>query len=76
MAPLQTPKTQVRLSQHDLFHGHLFYAHEDCQLGILFHASEYPRHCATTFPVNLGFCQAESPIEYTTATMDRRNLLW
>ena len=71
----------VHLTRWDLFHGHLFHAagQEGLRgggLGILLHAKEYPARDAARFPLDLGFCQAGSPLAWKQAGMDWRNLLW
>ncbi|CAJ1349072.1 unnamed protein product [Effrenium voratum] len=65
---------QVQVSRHDLFHGHLFRGRQG-RMGMLLHACEYPMRSEDAFPVNLGFCQAESPIRYADEVMRHRNLL-
>lgn len=66
----------IHLNRFDLYHGHIFYAPACHQLGLLLHAREHPAACAERFPVNLGNCQAGSPLEWDDAAMDHRNLLW
>lgn len=65
---------QLDLSRYDLFHGHLFVTPNN-NLGMLMHAKEYP-YWSEDFPVNLGFCQTGSPVEFTDHSMDSRNILW
>ena len=73
---------QVSLSRFDLFHAHLFATHgggggsgSDRQLGLLFHAREYPMN-STAFPHNLGYCQAGSSLAFDARGMDTRNILY
>lgn len=47
-----------------------------CQVGVLFHASEYPAFDASSFPIMLGHCQANSSCKYNQRAMDLRNILW
>uniref|UniRef100_A0A0D9X2T8 Uncharacterized protein n=1 Tax=Leersia perrieri TaxID=77586 RepID=A0A0D9X2T8_9ORYZ len=68
----------VSLSRYDFFHGHLFLAYGTGRLGILldrFHAKEYPAFDKKLFPYNLGYCQAESNVEYDDS-INLRNILW
>lgn len=67
---------QVNLTRFDLFHAHVFYVQHERQLGLLFHAKEFPAFDNDRFPYNLGYCQWESPLEFTEAGMDWRNMLW
>eukprot|EP00899_Mesostigma_viride_P013378 jgi/Mesvir1/22040/Mv25763-RA.1 len=73
IAPCMVP-ARFRLSRYDLFHGHLFLAHDTGRMGILFHAREYPRLC-DEFPIHLGYCQQGSPERFDSA-MHYRNVLW
>eukprot|EP00439_Symbiodinium_sp_Y106_P049604 s568_g6.t1 len=63
----------VQVCRHDLFHGHLFRG-ENGEVGILLHACEYPSQ-NDDFPVNLGFCQADTQVKYEDAVMQHRNIL-
>ncbi|CAE8659773.1 unnamed protein product [Polarella glacialis] len=65
----------VQVSRFDLFHGHLFLRAHGCGLGILLHAAEYPARCKDSFPVNLGFCQEGSTVQYSDHRMRYRNIL-
>lgn len=47
-----------------------------CQVGILFHAAEYPAYEEDVFPINLGHCQVNSSCRYSERSMDLRNILW
>lgn len=73
---LEGPIPQVELSRYDLFHAHLFldYTRRDC--GLLFHAKEYPKYDEDAFPINLGFCQTGSNVEFNQTSMEFRNFLW
>jgi hypothetical protein len=64
------------LSRHDLFHGHLFLSRRCGGVGLLFHAVEYPKYDPWEFPLNLGYCQADSPIPYNERAMDLRNIIF
>ena len=68
---------QVALDRFDLFHAHLFLRHgaSGGSLGLLFHAAEYPALCPA-FPYDLGYCQANSTLEYAERAMDLRNLIY
>ena len=70
---------QVALDRFDLFHAHMFLTRaapgRAPELGLLFHAKEYPRQCPD-FPVNLGFCQLNSTLAFDQRAMDQRNLLF
>lgn len=55
-------------SIHQVWHGH--------PQGLLFHAREYPAQNNGTFPYNLGFCQAGTPLAFDGAAMDHRNILY
>lgn len=66
----------VHLSPHDLFHAHLFLTTTTAQLGLLFHAKEYPAYCQTQFPYDLGFCQQKSTVTANQEALDWRNILW
>eukprot|EP00878_Enallax_costatus_P037386 GHUV01042225.1.p1 GENE.GHUV01042225.1~~GHUV01042225.1.p1 ORF type:complete len:255 (+),score=76.54 GHUV01042225.1:332-1096(+) len=46
------------------------------QVGILFHAAEYPAYDDAVFPINLGHCQVNSSCKYNQRSMDLRNILW
>jgi hypothetical protein len=46
------------------------------QLGLLFHAAEYPAFQEDAFPINLGYCQEGSTLEWDVTRMDLRNILW
>jgi hypothetical protein len=46
------------------------------QVGILFHAAEYPAFDQQHFPVHLGYCQANSTLRFNQRSMDLRNILW
>ena len=63
----------VQIDRHDLFHGHLF-SRKSGEVGILLHACEYPTQ-NEDFPINLGFCQADSQVQYEDAVMQHRNIL-
>ncbi|CAE7393875.1 unnamed protein product, partial [Symbiodinium necroappetens] len=63
----------VQVCRHDLFHGHLFRG-ERGEVGILLHACEYPSQ-NDDFPVNLGFCQADTQVKYEDTVMQHRNIL-
>lgn len=65
---------QILLDRFDLFHAHLFIA-ADIGAGLLFHAAEYPA-LGPSFKFNLGFCQLDSPLEYSEAKMAWRNLVF
>ncbi|XP_015875026.3 uncharacterized protein LOC107411874 [Ziziphus jujuba] len=65
----------VSLNRYDFFHGHLFIAADTRQLGILFHAKEYPAFDKEAFPYNMGFCQIGSNVTYDDS-MNLRNTLW
>ncbi|KAG6558122.1 hypothetical protein Mapa_000303 [Marchantia paleacea] len=65
----------ISLSRYDLFHGHMFTAHDTGRLGILFHAREFPAYDEKRFPLNLGFCQKGSKVPYDH-TMTMRNIVW
>ncbi|KAL3142892.1 hypothetical protein ABBQ38_003180 [Trebouxia sp. C0009 RCD-2024] len=67
---------EVQLNRFDLFHGHLFCTRNSQQLGLLFHAKEYPAFSKDTFPINLGYCQQNSKLVYDQRAMDFRNMLW
>lgn len=67
---------QVQLSRFDLFHGHIFRDHWYGDLGILFHAAEYPVFDRATFPYLLGYCQKGSSLNATNTLLDFRNILW
>jgi len=77
--PDPPPRPQVALDRFDLFHAHMFLARRAPGaapgLGLLFHAKEYPRRSAA-FPVNLGFCQANSTLAFDQRAMDLRNLVF
>lgn len=45
-------------------------------VGILFHAAEYPQYDDTMFPYYLGYCQHGSSLEFDQRSMDLRNMLW
>lgn len=47
-----------------------------CRVGVLFHASEYPAYQPSSFPINLGHCQARSSCRYSARAMDLRNIIW
>ena len=64
---------RVELSRFDLHHGHLFVT-RDC-VGMLLHAREYPAQ-GPGFDVNLGFCQAGSPLEWDASLQALRNVLF
>ncbi|CAE7426824.1 unnamed protein product [Symbiodinium pilosum] len=64
---------QVQVNRFDLFHGH-FVKRRDGEVALLLHASEYPAR-STSFPIDLGFCQTDSSLEYDPAMMQFRNLL-
>mmetsp|Transcript_108651 Transcript_108651/g.307131 ORF Transcript_108651/g.307131 Transcript_108651/m.307131 type:complete len:277 (-) Transcript_108651:45-875(-) len=66
---------EVALSRFDLFHGHLFRRSGGRGLGLLLHASEYPAKDAESFPVELGFCQQGSTLQYDGRQMQKRNIL-
>lgn len=70
---------QVALDRFDLFHAHMFLTRgapgRAPELGLLFHAKEYPRQCPA-FPVDLGFCQLNSTLAVDQRAMDLRNLLF
>lgn len=66
---------EITLSRFDLHHAHIF-ATESASLGLLFHAKEYPQYVEPDFPVNLGYCQINSPICYKIDSMCWRNLIW
>lgn len=67
---------QVTLSQYDLFHGHLFALHTTRgtldDIGILFHAKEFPRDLA------LGNADAEKNSPFTSESPEYRyrNFIW
>ncbi len=69
----------MALDRFDLFHAHMFLSHampgRPRELGLLFHAKEYPRQ-SPEFPVNLGFCQLNSTLSFDQRAMDLRNLLF
>jgi hypothetical protein len=46
------------------------------QLGLLFHAAEYPAFQEDAFPIHLGYCQEGSTLEWDVTRMDLRNILW
>ena len=78
--PLPAACPQVALNRFDLFHAHLFLPHGSggggsAALGLLFHAAEYPARCAA-FPYHLGYCQANSTLEYKEKAMDLRNIVY
>jgi len=77
--PLPAVCLQVELDRFDLFHSHLFLSHGggggSKSLGLLFHAAEYPARCAA-FPYHLGYCQANSTLEYEERAMDLRNIVY
>ena len=78
--PVPAACLQVALDRFDLFHGHLFLPHSNGSggsktLGLLFHAAEYPARCAA-FPYHLGYCQANSTLEYEERAMDLRNIVY
>ena len=73
---LQRCFLQVRLNRFDLFHAHLFCTRGTRELGILFHSKEYPSYNKALFPINLGFCQQKSTLEFDENSMDFRNMLW
>lgn len=73
MQAVSLPK--VALSRFDLFHAHLFCERTSNQLGMLFHAHEYPA-MGPDFKINLGFCQRGSNLEFNAHAMDFRNLIW
>ena len=82
--PLSAACPQVALDRFDLFHAHLFLPHgsgngsgggSSRALGLLFHAAEYPARCAA-FPYHLGYCQANSTLEYEEKAMDLRNIVY
>lgn len=66
---------QVGLERFDLFHAHLFQPYDGEGLGLLFHAAEYPA-ISTEFPVNLGYCQINSTVQYEQWSMDHRNIIY
>ncbi|KAK9796273.1 hypothetical protein WJX73_001601 [Symbiochloris irregularis] len=67
---------QVLLNRFDLYHAHLFQASRPPHsLGLLFHAMEYPA-LGPDWPVNLGYCQVDSTLQYHSRAMDLRNWLW
>ena len=70
---------QVALDRFDLFHAHMFLTRgapgRAPELGLLFHAKEYPSRCPA-FPVDLGFCQLNSTLAFDQRAMDLRNLLF
>eukprot|EP00887_Chlorella_sp_A99_P005630 scaffold1.g5630.t1 len=66
----------VELSAWDLFHGHLFFSAALGQLGLLFHAKEYPARDPGAFPINLGYCQCGSRLAYDPRAQEARNLLF
>mmetsp|Transcript_8703 Transcript_8703/g.25067 ORF Transcript_8703/g.25067 Transcript_8703/m.25067 type:complete len:202 (-) Transcript_8703:910-1515(-) len=63
------------LTRWDLFHGHLFIDYANNQMGLLFHAQEYPAY-SEEFPIVLGFCQEGSTLAYDEEKMRVRNILW
>lgn len=67
---------QVHLNRFDLFHAHLFCTRDSRQLGLLFHAKEYPAYNMQMFPITLGYCQHNSKLMYDETSMDYRNMLW
>ncbi|CAD7703135.1 unnamed protein product [Ostreobium quekettii] len=67
---------QVNLSRFDLHEGHLFVEDTSGECGMLFRARAYPKFDNDTFPVNLGFCQEGSDVEFDQHSMDLRNFLW
>ncbi|KAL3688868.1 hypothetical protein R1sor_015177 [Riccia sorocarpa] len=70
-----TAGLNISLSRYDLFHGHMFTAHDTGRLGILFHAREFPAYDEKRFPLNLGFCQKGSSVPYDNS-MTTRNIVW
>jgi len=66
----------VQLNRFDLFHAHLFLEHETGEIGLLFHAQEYPAFSEEDFPYCLGFCQEGSSVTYCPERMSQRNVLW
>lgn len=64
------------MNRFDLFHAHLFCTRDSQQLGLLFHAKEYPAYNIKEFPINLGYCQRNSKLMYDERAMDFRNMLW
>ena len=68
-------RMQVDLNRFDLFHAHLFCT-QNHLLGMLFHAKEYPAFDKENFPINLGYCQQNSILEYNEQAMNMRNLIW
>jgi len=67
--------THITISRYDLFHGHLFWRPPGQGAGLLLHALEYPAYDSSTFPVNLGHCQQDSPVLYSDHQMKRRNIV-
>jgi hypothetical protein len=63
--------TQLHQQQHQQHHRS-----SRCRVGVLFHASEYPAYDESTFPINLGHCQAGSSCRYNPRAMDLRNIIW
>lgn len=64
----------VQVSRFDLFHGH-FVQRRNGDVALLLHASEYPAMNPDSFPVHLGYCQADSPLQYSSTTMQFRNIV-
>jgi len=63
------------LSRHDLFHGHVFVSKAG-GVGILMHAAECPRYDPWGFPLDLGYCQRDSRLEFNPRAMDLRNIVF
>ncbi|KAL7750785.1 hypothetical protein RI367_003742 [Sorochytrium milnesiophthora] len=64
----------IHIDRFDLWHAHLFV--NGNTTGLLFHAHEYPAYSATSFPYQLGYCQANSTLVYSKSEMQARNVLW
>ncbi|CAE7413973.1 unnamed protein product [Symbiodinium natans] len=74
VAAARSAGLSVEVNRFDLFHGHVV-QRRNGDIVLLLHASEYPARNLESFPVNLGYCQIDSPLEYHSATMQFRNLL-
>lgn len=67
---------KVQLNRFDLFHAHLFIDYSYSDVGIIFHAREYPAFNKGTFPYILGYCQKGSTLVYDDDQMALRNFVW
>ncbi|GMH42665.1 hypothetical protein BSKO_10584 [Bryopsis sp. KO-2023] len=72
----ELPCPKVHLDRFDLFHAHLFLDYATSDMGLIFHAREYPAFDKVSFPYILGYCQQDSTMPYAPLEMDFRNFVW